>query len=239
MKWIPILLFFASIPACLLIPIRIVFERLLYCYWPLALASALWSLRDVYLAVEWFRGNYPAAWHGIYDNQGVGAGFLLLDIALTLGCFHQLVRRSREVYPWGSALIVVFAAVATGGALATLTPGTGLFSSAYLLVRYSHAFCGAFLLLALFFFLSEFSTIAVASAAAFDQAVIATTYFIGTFMANTLSSMDGIAERVIGANLLGLVCLGCFTAWTLLITQERDATSREASLKTRAAGAGR
>lgn len=239
MKWIPILLFFASVPACLLIPVRLVFERLLSRYWPLALASALWGLRDAYLVVEWFRGNYPAAWHGIYDNKGVGAGFFLLDIALALGCFHQLARRSRDMYPWGFGLLGVFAAVATGGALATSTPGNGLFSSAYLLVRYSHAFCGAFLLLTLFFFSAGFSSIAVASSAAFDQAVIAVTYFTGTFMANTLSSMDGIPERVIGANLLGLVCLGCFTAWTLLITQNRDASSSEASLKTRAAGAGR
>ena len=238
MKWIPIFLFFASVPACLLIPVRLVFERLLSRYWPLALASALWGLRDAYLVVAWFRGNYPAAWHGIYDNKGVGAGFFLLDIALTLGCFHQLARRSRDMYPWGFGLIGVFVAVATGGALATSTPGTGLFSSAYLLVRYSHAFCGAFLLLTLFFFSAGFSSSAVASAAAFDQAVIAVTYFTGTFMANTLSSKDGIPERVIGSNLVGLVCLGCFTAWTLLITQNRDASSSEASLKTRAAGAG-
>jgi len=237
-RWIPILLFFASVPACLLISVRLVFERLLSRYWPLALASALWGMRDAYLAVEWFRGNYPAAWHGIYDNKVVGASFFLLDIALTLGCFHQLARRSRDMYPWGFGLIGVFEAVVTGGALAISTPGTGLFSSAYLLVRYSHAFCGAFLLLTLFFFSAGFSSIAVASAAAFDQAVIAVIYFTGTFMANTLSSMDGIPERVIGANLLGLVCLGCFIAWTLLITQNRDASSREASLKTRAAGAG-
>lgn len=226
MKFVPLALFFASVPLCFFVPLRIARERLIREYGVLAAVAAIWGCRDAFLAVEWFRGLYPWAWHIFYGHAFPDACHFALDAALSLACFQQMGRRTKDLFPTG--LIILLATCALVGVFVTwMVPTPGLFTRDFQVIRYGRAWCGTFLALSLAFFSRRFTSIGTPSSAAFDQAGIACVLFVGTFIANTLASMKGLAERQAGGILLELVCVGCFAGWSLLLTAERERSGGE------------
>lgn len=226
MRWIPVILFYATVPLCAVVSIRAGVVR----NWGLSVLAMLWTCRDGWLAEnlildKWFVGSYSRAWHWLYDPTCHILLLTLMDVALALVCFHAMARTSRKIYPWALGMIGIFGVLALGGAaVAYLASGEGISAPFLRPISMSRAYCGAFTILSIIFFSANFSTLEAPDRISRRQSVIAAIYFIGTFTANTLNSDYAIWERKLGAWLLHIVGFTTACAWVWMMKSDNGGT---------------